>query len=320
MLLRTPGLHLFSALPLSPVRGLWATLYALYAAAGDHFYQVFDDGTFTPTSASLVPTIINSPVQIFPNQPGTQLFIVSAGQGYVATGTEIDLIPGITANTGAYLDGFFIAAGLTQMNLSAIDDAKTWDPTDYFVKNGYSDHIESILTFSRNLYWVFGTQTNEVFLRQRRRWLPSLPMRGVFNELGCIAQNSPCIVGGNAVAWIVGDTRGNGVVVQANGYTPARISNHAVENAMRAMPTIQDAITYSYQDDGHPFLVCYFPTADQTWVYDQITGLWHERRWWDPVFSPVARAPLALPSIRLSEAHRRRLDDGQPLRDVLGVL
>jgi len=36
-------------------------------------------------------------------------------------------------------------------------------------------------------------------------------------------------------------------------------------------------VAYSYQQEGHKFYVLTFPTADATWVYDTITGAWHER-------------------------------------------
>jgi hypothetical protein len=36
-------------------------------------------------------------------------------------------------------------------------------------------------------------------------------------------------------------------------------------------------VAYSYQQEGHKFYVLTFPTANATWVYDTITGAWHER-------------------------------------------
>ena len=38
-----------------------------------------------------------------------------------------------------------------------------------------------------------------------------------------------------------------------------------------------DAVAYTYQQDGHPFYVLNFPSANTTWVYDVSTGAWHER-------------------------------------------
>jgi hypothetical protein len=45
--------------------------------------------------------------------------------------------------------------------------------------------------------------------------------------------------------------------------------------------TIADAVCYAYEDQGHMFYVMNFPTAQKTWIFDAITGLWHERGYWN---------------------------------------
>ena len=37
----------------------------------------------------------------------------------------------------------------------------------------------------------------------------------------------------------------------------------------------------AYQQDGHPFYLLTFPSANKTWAYDLSTGLWHERAGWE---------------------------------------
>jgi len=32
--------------------------------------------------------------------------------------------------------------------------------------------------------------------------------------------------------------------------------------------------------EGHKFVVCQFPSGNQTWVYDISTQLWHQRESW----------------------------------------
>ena len=66
-----------------------------------------------------------------------------------------------------------------------------------------------------------------------------------------------------------------------NGYTPVRISTHAIENAMQGYSVISDAIAYTYQQEGHEFYVLTFPSADVTWVFDMATQMWHQRGWRD---------------------------------------
>jgi len=72
-------------------------------------------------------------------------------------------------------------------------------------------------------------------------------------------------------------------VYRNNGYNAQRVSTHAVEWQIQQYNVLNDAIGYSYQQDGHSFYVLTFPTANATWVFDVSTGAWHERAAWDGV-------------------------------------
>ena len=60
-----------------------------------------------------------------------------------------------------------------------------------------------------------------------------------------------------------------------NGYVPQRISTHAVENSLTGQ-TITDAISWTYQLEGHEVYVISFPTIQLTWCYDIATQMWHK--------------------------------------------
>lgn len=81
----------------------------------------------------------------------------------------------------------------------------------------------------------------------------------------------------NTVFWLGQDKFGNGVVWMANGYAPQRISTHAIEYAIQKYGDLSDAISYTYQEDGHYFYVLNFTNANTTWVYDIGENEWHER-------------------------------------------
>jgi hypothetical protein len=70
-------------------------------------------------------------------------------------------------------------------------------------------------------------------------------------------------------------------VFQSDGYTPTRISTHAIEFAIQGYTTVDDAVAWVYQDQGHYFYVLNFQTANVTWVFDATTRLWHQRGQWD---------------------------------------
>jgi hypothetical protein len=87
----------------------------------------------------------------------------------------------------------------------------------------------------------------------------------------------------NSVFWLGSDARGNGIVYRNQGYNAQRVSTHAIEWQIQQYGVLNDAIGYSYQQDGHSFYVLVFPTAQATWVFDVATGAWHERAYWDGV-------------------------------------
>ena len=109
-------------------------------------------------------------------------------------------------------------------------------------------------------------------------------------ETGCAAALSPAQFD-NSFAWLGRDKRGQAVVYRANGYTPQRISTHALEFAMQGYPRVDDAIGSSHQILGHAFYRIDFPSAKPaapngvaagaTWLYDSSTQLWHERSFWN---------------------------------------
>jgi hypothetical protein len=95
-MIRRPGIHLFSTLPQTPVRGMFPGEGRLFAVSGSHLYEVFHDGTYVDRS---IPGFSGSsgvgpsggavgndmaPVQMFAN--GGQLLVVSAGNAYCDSG------------------------------------------------------------------------------------------------------------------------------------------------------------------------------------------------------------------------------------------
>jgi len=109
---------------------------------------------------------------------------------------------------------------------------------------------------------------------------PLARIDGAFMETGCLAPYSVAKLD-NSVFWLGSDARGNGIVYRNQGYNAQRVSTHAIEWQIQQYNVLNDAIGYSYQQDGHSFYVLTFPTAQATWVFDVATGAWHERAFWD---------------------------------------
>jgi hypothetical protein len=277
----TPGLQQFVALPDTPVRGQITTNGRAFAVGGASFCEVLSNGT-----TANVNVIANDSLPISMAAGTTQILIASAGLCYVfdMTTNTMTAIPAGTL-TGVsqvgYCDGFFLAFLVNShtFQASALLDATNWPGASIGSTNVFVDNGLAMLVDHREV-WLFGLSRSVVYYDSGNSPFPFDVVPGGMIEQGIVAGNSPVRLD-NSVFWLGGDERGNGVAWRAQGYTPARVSNHAVEFAWQGYSTISDAVGYSYQDQGHSFWVLYFPTAQKTWVYDVATGQWHERGHWN---------------------------------------
>jgi len=275
-LLRCPGLRLLATVGTGPIRGLWVTNGVAYVVSGVQLYSMN-----TSYVATLRGTVSGTgPVSMADN--GAQIFIACNPLSYIynvstlvfAQITDVDF-PG--AGSVGYLDGYFVfnEPDSQKFWVTSLLDGTSVDPLDFASAEGYPDNVIALIVDHREIF-LFGTTSVEVWYDAGTPDFPLARIQGAFMEVGCEAAYSVAKLD-NSVFWLGSDARGRGIVYRANGYTPARISTNAVEYAMQSYGSISDAIAYTYQQDGHPFYVLIFPSAEATWVYDVSTQLWHER-------------------------------------------
>ena len=96
--------------------------------------------------------------------------------------------------------------------------------------------------------------------------------RGAFLERGCAAAFS-IADDDNTLFWLGDDL----IIYRAAGYTPQRISTHAIEEEIRKFSSVSDATAFIVTISGHKFYIISFPTGQKTFAFDVATGLWHER-------------------------------------------
>ena len=275
-LLRCPGLRLLATVGTGPIRGLWVTNGIAYIVSGSQFYSMT-----TSYVATLRGTVSGTgPVSMADN--GTQIFIACNPLSYIynvstlvfAQITDVDF-PG--AGSVGYLDGYFVfnEPNTQKFWVTSLLDGTSVDPLDFASAEGYPDDVVALIVDHREIF-LFGNTSVEVWYDAGTPDFPLARIQGAFMEVGCEAAYSVAKLD-NSVFWLGSDARGRGIVYRANGYTPARLSTNAVEYAIQSYGNITDAIGYTYQQDGHPFYVLIFPSAEATWVYDVSTQLWHER-------------------------------------------
>lgn len=276
----TPGLSVFAAFPSGPVRGQYQQNGREFAVADNVFYEVFRDGTFTPLGT--VATDGNA-VSICANS--IQLLIVSGGKAYCFTlGTNVLLE--IPANQLAGVPvqcdcsdtiGVLMFQGSNKFQMSQVLDFSSWPGQLVNEVSVFAENINGIKVNHREL-WVMGLQRSQVYQDTGSTEVFDV-ISGALIETGCAAPFSLARLD-NSVFWVGQDERGALIAWRSNGYTPSRVSTHAVEVWLSRQQNISQLVSYSYQDRGHLFWVLYVPNSDCSWVYDVGENLWHKRATW----------------------------------------
>ena len=279
---RCAGLRLVATVGQGPIRGLWRFGDYLYVASGGELYRV--DGNYDSTFLGYING--SGPVSMSDN--GTQLFVAcnpsafiyNADTGVFEQITDPDF-PG--AVTVGYIDGYFVfnEPNSQRFWVTSLNDGTQIDPLDFASAEGNPDGIVALNVNHREV-WLFGTSSIEVWYNAGLTDFPLARLEGAFMELGCAAPYSVAKLD-NSVFWLGSDARGNGIVYRNNGYNGQRISTHAVEWQIQSYNVLNDAVGYSYQQDGHSYYMLTFPTANTTWCYDVATNAWHERAGWNGV-------------------------------------
>lgn len=244
---------------------------------------------FTAAMVGRTGTFNGSPIVVDTFTDATHITIHSS-VGVQASPVNFNIDAGdfVTGVTGAYLDGCFIvqrpAGGSPdlgrQVNWSAVNDGTVWRGLDFKIKEGQPDYIQSIISNDEQLY-VLGTESSEVWqFASDGSGLQRIP--GMASRCGSVARYAPVSTNG-AIFYMGGPPQGNPIAYKmAGGLSPVRISTNAVEKAWRTLGVIPaEATGFSYEEDGHFFWVINFRDGTQAWVFDDTTGLWHQRASWD---------------------------------------
>lgn len=276
----TPGLDEFVEAPESPGRGIISQAIGLtervFAVIGAAVYEIFADGT--RTSRGTVATDQYPASMVTNGDGGDELFIVSGNTGYVLNLTTNVLTTEVSAVTMAgMMDGFFVALDIatSTIKISDLFDGLTWDGTQIAQRSTAPDPWRAMLVRYPRI-WLLGEHTGDLWYNAGTSPFPFAPVPNVQIPYGIAAPFTlkPC---GSAVMWLTHNENGEGQVVEALGTQPTVVSTETEHNAWSKYSRIDDAVAYSYQEQGHDFYVLNFPSGNATWCYDRTESAWHER-------------------------------------------
>lgn len=285
MLLPTPGQTSKVSVSDIGTRGLLTMNDRVFAVIATGIYGI--DSTFTATKYGTLSQD-NNPASLTTNgTPGGEAFYGSGTNGYVHDLTANTITQELTGDVTqvGMLDGYFIAFNKTtsRIRISDLNDGTTWDPTQFLARTTAPDNWQAMVVNPPDI-WLIGSQTGDVLFDSGAFPFPLEPRPGATFKYGTPATFS-AIALGDSVLWLSQNAEGAGIVVEARGYTPQRISTPAVETRIAGYARtakISDAEAFGYQQEGHEFYVLRFPSAQATEVYDLTTGQWHERGTWRP--------------------------------------
>lgn len=169
---------------------------------------------------------------------------------------------------------------------STLAGSVSFDGLYFAAKAAYPDPLRRLIVNKREIL-LLGAKRSEIWYNTGGAQFPFALLPGIYIQQGILAPYSAAWQN-IEVYWLSVNEQGQGVVMMQRGYETRRISNHALEYQIRQMAsygTIQDAVGFTTQFDGHIFYVLTFPTGDQTWVYDAAVSdpndAWHEWAWTD---------------------------------------
>lgn len=281
----TPGLSPFVGAGAGPVRANFWQDGQGFAVSGAYFLEYFQSQTATALG---VVRADNRPATICSNgQAGTQLFIVSAGLGYIYDLDAQSFVQITDTNfpafcsSGLFFDQYFMALDRQtgEVFFSDLDDGLTWSGLDFFAESQFSDTVKAFAPVHDNI-WLFGSKHTGPWYNSGGANNTFVPVPGSVMEQGIVGEGWSVATLDNTVFWLAKNAQGQGIVFKASGYTPSRISTHPIETYLNQY-YLDDAIGFAYQEEGHLFYVLNVPTMPTTLVYDVASDLWCERGHWN---------------------------------------
>lgn len=283
-----------------PGRGAWEL------PGGQQAVWVFGSGAFlmsvqTPSSAYTpatfsmrrIGTLVTStgPVCIRDNGAGGYVVIVDGPNGYlynIATKvfTKITDPAFLGADKVAFIDGWWI---FNQPGTQVFYTPKStysiqFDASFFALADAATDKLVTLMESKEEL-WLVCEKHTEIWYDAGGQFFGFARLVSTMLQVGCSAKHSIARfndAGQDGLVWFGRSDRGENIVIRTRGFAAEVISTPAVSDEIATYYKVDDAVGYTYQEDGHEFYVLTFPSADKTWVFDGSTEMWHKRASYDP--------------------------------------
>ena len=257
------------------INGTGAT-YTVLTVGGGGAVATF---RFTPGSGNAIANNVATTVLTGGGDGAFAVDITAVGNN-VLYSVVAGQFQGLIAQIG-FVDGYVIATiqNSHTFQVSNLEDASVWNGLNVATLSYFPDNIVSMSCYARVI--KFSSAKKSVWYYNGGAGFPVfIPIQGAYFETGSCATFADSVSFNNTAFWLSQDERGSLVAMLSNGFSGQRISTHAVEFAWQQYKVTSDAISWSYEEYGHQFIVVDFPTAQASWAYDLLTEYWHKRGFW----------------------------------------
>lgn len=261
----------------SETRGMVALLGGrAFFVFGNQFVETFSNPAGNIARGALVTSTGKVSIAI----GREHVVIVDGANGYafeLATNTFTQISdPAFYGSTWVvYLGGRFIFGrpDTDQFYWSDQDDPLTYDALNFATAESSPDGLVWGAEYREEL-WLFGAASVEPWRVSANADSAFERNSGVSISVGCAAGHSVCTID-NSLLWIGQDKDGGNVVYMAQGYTPRRVSNHALEESLKDLD-VEDSVSVSVQWSGTAFVAVCVADLDTTPCYDVTTSTWFD--------------------------------------------
>ncbi len=275
-LVASDGLQGFALLP-GVTGGVRASLEVdgkVWAVAGTspRLFEISSTGIVTDRGA-LSGFDTTGPVYMARNRRATpDIAIVNNGLMFyyrtsLAQVTDVDLLApqSLAVNDGQ----FIIGTADNKWQVGDIDDASAWDGLSFERADASPDAVKRVYARQGEAL-IFGELTTEYWANAGGADATGY-QRTEVSEWGILAPQSAQTVGGQ-VFFVAHDRTVRAIA----GYSPQRISTHAIEREIEQLTDYDTITSCTWVRDGHSFYV--ISSSDWTFAYDTATGVWHTRK------------------------------------------
>ncbi len=287
-LLSTPGFEQWSMSTHVGMRGAILVGSRLFIVMGAKLVESDSNGTLTDRGDVVQDS---NPAQLISDGTvGGQIGICSGGHVYSFDLTTnilsaTILVTGVTHLSFAAGFGLAFQATTGKVFLSALEDLSTYDFGQFFQRSLFPDPWQAIFVDSNNLFWGIGTETFEVWQNTGVGTQPWAPLSGLVGLWGI---GAPFAYGVSAkgYTWLANNKEGFGQLVLTRGAAPEVVSSTPIATELATIlrnARVTDAEMICYQQEGHTFAVCAFPSANVTLAYDIEQNVWTRRGRWNSV-------------------------------------